>query len=57
MQTAEQYFTADIRKSVSEAITAAENRTSGEIRLFIEDVCKKDVLDRSAFLFQELKGI
>ena len=55
MVKAEQYFTHAIRSAVNDAITAAEKKTSGEIRLFIEDQCKGDVLDRSAFLFKELK--
>lgn len=55
MVKAEQYFTDDIRGLVNEAITAAEKQTSGEIRLFIEDNCKIDVLDRAAFIFTELK--
>jgi uncharacterized membrane protein len=55
MTSAAQYFTADIQKAVNNAIAAAEKKTSGEVRLFIEDVCKEDVLDRSAFLFKELK--
>ena len=55
MVKAEEYFTDSIRGLVNEAITAAEKQTSGEIRLFIEDNCKEDVLDRAAFLFHELK--
>ena len=55
MVTAEEYFTDDISGLVNEAITAAEKQTSGEIRLFIEDNCKIDVLDRAAFIFTELK--
>ena len=53
--TAEKYFTEEIRKGVNAAIAAAEKRTSGEIRLFIENNCIGDVLDRAAFLFKELK--
>lgn len=37
------------------AIINAEKRTSGEIRLFIEDKSKDEPLDRAAFLFSELK--
>ena len=53
--TAEKYFTEDIRSSINTAIAAAEKKTSGEIRLFIENNCAGDVLDRAAFLFKELK--
>ena len=55
MVTAEKYFTEDVRKSVNDAIASAEKQTSGEIRLFIENNCLVDVLDRAAFLFKELK--
>jgi uncharacterized membrane protein len=36
------------------AIGNAEKRTSGEIRVFIEDRSKDDPLDRAAFLFQKI---
>ncbi len=39
---------------IREAIAAAEKRTSGELRVFIEDDCKDDVMDRAAFVFEEL---
>ena len=55
MVTAEEYFTEDMRKSVNDAIAAAEKRTSGEVRLFVENNCNIDVLDRAAFIFNELK--
>jgi len=53
--TAEKYFTEEIRNGINAAITAAEKKTSGEIRLFIENNCVGEVLDRAAFLFKELK--
>jgi uncharacterized membrane protein len=55
MVSASGYFTEDVRKTVDTAIKAAEKNTSGEIRLFIENLCNGDVLDRAAFLFKELK--
>ena len=55
MASADSYFTESIRKGINEAIAAAEKKTSGEIRLFVEDNCKGEVLDRAAFLFKELK--
>jgi uncharacterized membrane protein len=42
------------QKKITAAIKHAEKHTSGEIRLFIEDVCKDNVLDRAAFIFNEL---
>jgi len=48
-------FSEDDRKQIVNAIKEAERNTSGEIRLFIEDDCKDHVLDRAAFVFNELK--
>src|SRR6188768_2248347 len=53
--TAEKYFTEEIRSGINAAITAAEKKTSGEIRLFVENNCAGEVLDRAAFLFKELQ--
>lgn len=39
---------------VREAIGAAEQRTSGEIRVHLEDHIEEDVLDHAAFIFEEL---
>lgn len=44
----------EARLQIMEAIREAEKNTSGEIRLFIEDVCKENVLDRAAFIFKEI---
>lgn len=37
------------------AIASAEEKTSGEIRLYIEEECEADVMDRAAFIFEKLK--
>ena len=37
------------------AITSAEEKTSGEIRLYLEEECEADVMDRAAFIFEKLK--
>jgi uncharacterized membrane protein len=42
------------RQHILDTIKAAEKNTSGEIRLFIEDECGENVLDRAAFIFNEL---
>ncbi|MBX2972180.1 MAG: TPM domain-containing protein [Flavobacteriales bacterium] len=39
---------------VRDAIGAAEMRTSGEIRVHLEDHIEEDVLDHAAFIFEEL---
>lgn len=49
------FFTKDQQKRIVEAIGQAEQNTSGEIRVHIEEKCKKDVLDRAAEVFAMLK--
>ena len=44
----------DQRAELKAAIGKAEKRTSGEIRLLIEDHAEDGPLDRAAFLFHEL---
>lgn len=39
---------------IHEAVKFAENSTSGEIRICIEESCPTDVLDRAAFIFKKL---
>lgn len=48
-------FTDAEHRQILDAIGAAERMTSGEIRLFVEDVCGENVLDRAAYIFHELK--
>ncbi|MCF8275853.1 MAG: TPM domain-containing protein [Flavobacteriales bacterium] len=52
---ASEYFTEARLAELDKAIKAAEKATSGEVRLYVEDKCKEDVMDRAAFLFGELK--
>jgi uncharacterized membrane protein len=52
---AQEYFTDERLAKIDAAIKQAEKTTSGEIRLYVEDTCKEDVLDHAAFLFGELK--
>ena len=52
---AKELFTEDKRKEIQKAIAEAEKNTSGEIRLYVENNCKGDVLDRAAFIFGELE--
>lgn len=50
------FFSAEEKKQVVEAIQAAELTTSGEIRVFVESRCRfVDPLDRAAELFWLLK--
>ncbi len=43
------------KREIVEAITTAENKTSGEIRLHIEKKCGEDVMDHAAFIFEKLE--
>lgn len=53
---AEAHFTSDQKKRIKAAIQEAELNTSGEIRVHLENHCKKDnVLDRAAQVFAQLK--
>lgn len=51
----ENFFSKEEKNQISEAISAAELNTSGEIRLHVEGHCKIDVLDRAAYVFEKLK--
>jgi uncharacterized membrane protein len=49
-------FLSDADKNeVLKAIEAAENNTSGEIMVHIDDKCSEDVLDRAAYVFEMLE--
>lgn len=47
-------FTTEDRERIGEAVRVAETNTSGEIRVFIDDRCGEDPLEKAAFLFQKL---
>ncbi len=51
---AEDFLTEAELKQVREAVGKAEERTSGEIRVHLEDHIEEDVLDHAAFIFEEL---
>ncbi len=48
------FFSKSDRERIRLAIEQAESMTSGEIRVYIEDECKTEVLDRAVFVFAEL---
>jgi len=52
--TAKDFFSKEEQKQIVEAIKAAENLTSGEIRVHIENHCKEEILDRTTFLFSKM---
>lgn len=49
------FLSKDQQQDIVDAISSAENCTSGEIRVHIEKTCKEDVLDRAAYIFKKLK--
>lgn len=51
----EKQFTTEQKETMVNAIREAEKNTSGEIRIHIENRCKKEVLDRASEVFAELK--
>ena len=52
--TAEELLTPADLDRVRQAIRDAESRTSGEIRVHLDDTIVDDVLDHAAFVFEEL---
>lgn len=52
---AESLFSDREKKTITDAIAAAEKKTSGEIKLHLEKRCNEDVLDRAAFVFEKLE--
>lgn len=50
------FFSPAEQQSIVEAVQQAEQRTSGEVRIFIESRCRyMDALDRAVEIFRELK--
>jgi uncharacterized membrane protein len=49
------YFTEEEKLQITNAIRVAETNTSGEIRVHIEKLCKGNVLDRAAYIFEKLE--
>jgi uncharacterized membrane protein len=52
--SARKFFSREQLDDIKKYVQQAELNTSGEIRVHIEEVCKGDVLDRTAYLFQKL---
>ena len=48
-------FSEEEQNLLKRTIEEAERQTSGEIRIFIEEHCNEDVLDRAAFQFEKLE--
>lgn len=54
MTKAEEILKPEDRTRIVRSIKEAEKNTSGEIRFFIEDKCKGEVLDRASSIFHKL---
>lgn len=55
MPTAKKIFDKNAKQRVVEAIRKAEARTSGQIKVYVEDRCKGPAFDRAKALFGELE--
>ncbi len=55
MSSAKDFFSPGDREAIRQAVLHAESDTSGEIRVHVENTCRGDVLDRTAFVFGQLK--
>lgn len=48
------FFKDSDKLKIQQAVKSAEQMTSGEIRVYIEDHSKTEILDRAAFVFEEM---
>ena len=55
MSAASNFFSAEQKTKIVDAVKQAELNTSGEIRVHLESSCKEDVLDHAAFIFDKLE--
>jgi uncharacterized membrane protein len=55
MPKAKDFFTAAEQEQIVQAIRDAEQQTSGEIRVHLEERCKEEPVQRAKELFGELK--
>lgn len=55
MPSARNFFTDAQKQEIVKAIQQAENVTSGEIKVHVEESCGPDVLQRAAVVFQKLE--
>jgi uncharacterized membrane protein len=50
------FFTDDERQAIIEAVQKAEHRTSGEVRVFVENRCRYvNAIDRAVEIFENLQ--
>ena len=51
----EPFLSDSDKKEIAAEIAAAEQQTTGEIRVYLEKHCKEEVLDRAYMIFNKLK--
>ncbi len=51
---ARNFFSPEEKQQITRAIQEAENNTSGEIRVHIENECKADAMGRATVVFEKL---
>jgi len=54
MTSAQNFFSSDQVKKIESAIKSAEENTSGEIRVHIENRCKSEAVECATFVFRKL---
>ena len=56
LRNKKEFFTADEKQIIAEAIQKAEQRTSGEVRVFVESRCRYvNAIDRAVEIFGNLQ--
>jgi len=55
MPSSKTFLTTEQRHQLITAIREAEGKSSGEIRVYFEKHCKKDLMDRAVEVFHQLK--
>lgn len=55
MPSSKTFLTTEQRHQLVTAIREAEGKSSGEIRVYFEKHCKKDLMDRAVEVFYQLK--
>jgi uncharacterized membrane protein len=53
--TAANFFSKEEKEQIKAAVQTAELKTSGEIRVHIDNHCKEEVMDRAAWWFGKLE--
>lgn len=52
--TVDDFLAPEEHHRITDAVAAAELRTSAEIRVHLDDLIEEDVMDHAAYVFQEL---